>query len=156
MPPPISRGQYGDANACQTPLKRRTSALYATIWLSSSANRFQSAPRYTSAATTATVPYNRALGSLESTVHPEHRAAAAPLFDHPQPARVALDQRVQLGDRLGYVTGNHHVARTLSLQVGALLGRGRRGHRPPAVAIDVERHAQPAGVEPDERLEVGG
>src|SRR5207249_1356959 len=38
MPPPVSRGQYGDANARQTPLKRRTSALYATIWLSSSAN----------------------------------------------------------------------------------------------------------------------
>src|SRR5439155_8451215 len=107
------------------------------------------------AAQAATVPYNRTPVILKSTVHPEYRAAAAPLLDHRQPTGIALEQRVQLRDRLGYVTGNHHVARPLSLQLGTLPGGGRRGHHAPAVTIDIERHAEPAGVEPDEGLEVG-
>src|SRR5256885_1022196 len=129
-----------------------TNGLCTMIGTSSTANPFHRAPRYTTTAQPATAQYRR----LVLTGHPVYHPTPFPLFDGRQPTRVRREQGLELGSGKRMRAGDHDVRRALPLEVGTLLRWRRADHGPAAIAVDVERHARATGVQPKERLEIGG
>src|SRR4029077_6006641 len=95
-----------------------------------------------------TMRYSR----LAVTIHYEYRPPPRPTVRHGEPARVGAEQSVQLLCRPASEAGQQDVRHSLTLQVGAMIGRSRVDLLGAAVPVEIEGDGGLVGVQPDQRL----
>src|SRR3954469_9875057 len=120
------------------------------MYRSSIANPFHSAPMCGTSAQIATARYSRR--SLLSTVYRKEPATIRPAIQGRKHPGIGIDQRLELTGRWRARAGQQHVGHAHPIEIGLMFGGGWFAQLAGAVALEIERHAPAARVQPHERL----